>query len=60
MIRKGSFVKYVGKDMPQIWHGKMLSVSERVGDKIKVFVIGKKGEWKTVTIDVKDVEVILE
>ena len=59
MISKGSLVRYTGKDK-RLWEGKLLSVHERVGDKVVVWHDRKpNGKFSKITLNVKDLEEII-
>ena len=59
MISKGSLVRYHGKDK-RLYEGKLLSVHERVGDKLVVWHERKpNGNYSKITLSIKDVEEVV-
>lgn len=59
-MRVGSVVRLL-KPHGRLWEGKILSVAEKGENAISVYVErNAKGKWTTMTIPMKDVEVIVE
>ena len=56
MVKKGSLVRYVGRETKDAWHGKYMSVANRDGETVEVYKRNKKGKWETAAIALKDVE----
>ena len=60
MIRKGSLVRLL-KPHGKLWQGKVLSVAEKGENTVSVYVErNARGKWSTLTIPMKDVEVVVE
>ena len=64
MIRKGSLVQCIKESTGRrdsIWNGRYLSVAERQGRTLKVYLDRTdKGRWRTATVDIDSVKEIVE
>ena len=56
MIKKGSLVRYTGRETKDLWPGVYLSVAERCEDRVEVYRKDKKDNWVTTTLKIADVE----
>lgn len=60
MIRKGSFVRFVGKDRA-VNVGTYLLVHDVKGDSVVVWLgLSNKGKWTKRTVNASDLEVVVE
>ena len=59
MIGQGTLVRYKGDEKKHLWPGRMLSVHERDGEKVVVWVARPdKNDFITADVNIKDVEEI--